>query len=263
MEIQLPLIDRLLDTHPEVEYHVWNLARNDDDDRWLRSLPPRDGRQMHHELYGASPWARFNDVYRHYAGRQFADATFIKLDDDVVFLDVDRIDTFIREVQQHPDAVLSADVINNGACSTLHPQLRSLPTQLGVPLLDVHKSVEFALKSHAWFFDHVDTAVQQPLTLHPMTDWLSINVIGYSHGMAQRFARDLGTPTPTHIAGRDFLPRQLLGDEGFVNTLPRAVLQGFTACHLTFGPQDKSLTPEQLADLRAGYAAVAEKYLRR
>ena len=31
MELQLPFVRRILDEHTDVEYHLWNLARNAED----------------------------------------------------------------------------------------------------------------------------------------------------------------------------------------------------------------------------------------
>lgn len=263
MRLQLPYVRRILAENPDVEYHVWNLSRNVNDDAYLRFIT---GERIivHHELYGPDPWRRFDDVYRYYARPEFADTLFVKIDDDVVFIETDKFVKFVNLVAAQPHSVVSAQVVNNGACTPLEPGLHRLFSQMGIPLLDVHLHSRFAMASHRYFFDHADEMFDRPVQLVPIhEDWLSINLIGYTSAVAQRIGRDLGAPSPTFIAGRTFSVRGKLGDEGLVNTLPRLVARGFTACHLTFGPQEKYLSGADLDVLRQGYAEISEKYLGR
>lgn len=263
MELQLPYVRRILAEHPNVEYHVWNLTRNLDDDAYLRNLRGLAGDRItvHHELYGPDPWRRFNDIYRYYADQRYAGSLFVKLDDDVVFMETERFADFLIATEQNPDAVVSAKVVNNGACTPLTPALHARFTPMRIPLLDWHLHGQLATLAHYYLFDHLDDMTNQPVALQVTEDWLSINLIGYNHAMAVRIAEMLGTRSPAHIAGRNFMPRNTLGDEGLINTLPRKVLQGFTAGHLTFGPQEKQLTADELAYLRWGYADISAKYL--
>src|SRR6187402_559294 len=70
IDLQLPFIRRILDQHPEVEYHLWDLARTAEDSAYLRSL---DGDRISvlTDFAGDNPWRRFDDVYRYYAGEQY------------------------------------------------------------------------------------------------------------------------------------------------------------------------------------------------
>lgn len=261
MELQLQFARRILEQNLDVEYHVWNLSRNIHDDAYLRTLRG-DGLTVHHQFYGQEPWRRFNDVYRHYGTGHFGnDTVFVKLDDDVVFIETDRFKEFIATVLAYPDAVVSANVVNNGACAVLDPHLFGLVGQLGVPLLDWHLHQQLALSAHRYLLDYPDMLIGQPLLPVPTQDWLSINLIGYNARMAQHIARTLDAPSPTHIAGRDFKPTGKLGDEGLINTLPRIILQGFAAAHLTFGPQDRRIGSADLTRLRGSYNDFASKYL--
>lgn len=38
MELQLPFIRRILDAHPDVEYHVWDCAIEESDHEWLKTI---------------------------------------------------------------------------------------------------------------------------------------------------------------------------------------------------------------------------------
>ncbi len=156
--------------------------------------------------------------------------------------------------------MVSANVVNNGACAALEPALWEGFKVLGVPLLDIHKQNQYAQFAHTWFFEHYADRLGQPLELIPTTDWLSINCIGYDYRIACEFAAKLGTvPHPQHIAGRNFPAPWGIMDEGLTNMFPRLLLRGFTACHLTFGPQ--SCTGEQCEAWRKCYAEVVREYL--
>jgi hypothetical protein len=259
--LQLPCIRRILELNPEAEYHLWDLARDPADSAYLRTITG-ERITVITDFAGDNPWERFNDVYRHYAADEYQDCLFVKLDDDVVFLEADRFADFVCYVNAFRDTVWSAKVVNNGACTFTQPGLQVGLNALTVPLLDVHLSPEYADVSHRYFFDHWPDMLRQPLEPLPTSEWLSINVIGYDWAMGKRIADLVGIGTPRRmIAGRRFKIGSPMGDEGAVNTLPRTILNGFLACHLSFGPQAKLLTTEQLDEYRARYAWIGEHYL--
>lgn len=263
LELQLPFIHRILEQNPGVEYHLWNLAKDPADAEYISGLRTRNRLKVINDFYGAKPWEKFNDVYRHYATPAFKGRRFVKLDDDVVFIQTDRWPEFIDAVDANPHAVVSANVINNGACTVLDPLLYGEFKRLRMGLLDVHKHPSFAEISHDYFLCNWDERLAQPVAWVSTKDWLSINFIGYDYDMARKFAALLGTPSPRVIAGRPFRhPNALLGDEGMVNTLPRIIVGGFTAAHLTFGPQEKR-KPIIWPELRKRYAKMNGVYLKK
>lgn len=257
MELQLPLVRRILQRHSNVEYHIWNLARESDDGEWLKTI---DGEHITviNDFYGCDPWKRFSDVYEYYSGAEYSDCLFVKMDDDIVFLQTERFGDFIKAVDQNRLSVVSAKVINNGAC---------VPTELGLwreftarnePLLDVHKSVGFAWLSHRYMFANSKSLLAQSIKLIPTADWLSINMIGYDWKMGRRIVAELKQLCePRYVAGRELTGQ--VGDEGAVNMLPRLICQGFLACHLSFGPQ--GISDEHLDALRKRYASIGQDYL--
>ncbi len=261
MQLQLPYVRRILRDHPNVEFHIWNLARNKSDNEFIRSVDGT-GIRVINDLYGANPWSRFNAVYQFYADDCFKDTLFVKTDDDVVFIDTERFGDFVDAVDQNRQSVISAQVINNGACTFLDSKLWNRYEQLRIPLLDVHKYKKYAEMCHEHTFENWREMVKQPLSLVPTADWLSINFIGYDWDMGARIANRLGKPSPRHIAGREFSPaRDVMGDEGMVNTLPRLILKGMLACHLYFGPQAQQMPDSTLNSLRKRYATLSQGYL--
>jgi len=257
MELQMPFIYRILDEHPNVEFHVWNLSHTMHDSLFLRTI--EGDRITVINDYSNIPHARFNAVYRHYCDPKFSGYKFVKLDDDVVFIESGRFGDFLTAIAD--DVILSAKVVNNGACTPTEPGLWRGFEMLGIPLLDVHKHFPYAYVSHNYFFDHWPDMVEQPIELISTQDWLSINMIGYTWATGCRFAPLLRTPSPPHIAGRDFAPHQRLGDEGVANMFNRQIFQGMTACHLYFGPQLEQAGEEPFVKMRQRYAEIGQKYL--
>lgn len=268
VELQLPFIHRILVENRSVEYHLWNLARDPEDREWLQTCfsdmgfdDVSDRVLLMNQFAGDEPWTRFNDVYRYYADARFAECRFVKLDDDVVFIETDRFAEFEADIDANPDRVISANVINNGACTVVDPELTMRWRKMRLPLLNVHLRPQFALMAHQYFFDNYARLLGREPALVPTRDWLSINLIGYDWMMGRKIAKLVGTPSPRVIAGRMFTPRNLIGDEGAVNMQPRLIQKGFMAGHLYFGPQAKRLTDEQLTELREHYAGLGRNYL--
>lgn len=251
MELQVPLVRRILKQHTNVEYHIWDLARNDDDSAWLRTI---EGERISviTDFAGINPWKRFDDVYRHYAGPEFRNHLLIKVDDDVIFMQAERFGDYLDAIDQNREAVVSANVINNGACAATELGIWSEFKTWGESLLDVHQSARFGWLSHRYVFSHSKEILAESIKLVPTADWLSINMIGYDWEMGTRIAEQLGQLTSRFVAGRDLTGA--MGDEGVFNTLPRLICHGFLAAHLSFGPQQFSA--DHLRSLRKRYAEI-------
>lgn len=259
MELQLPLVERVLATNPGVEFHVWNLARNADDCAYVRSLSGERITVMD-DLYGDNSWRRFDDVYRHYSVSRYSGHLFVKIDDDIAFFEADRFAAFLEVVENYPGSVLSANVVNNGACTVVDPGLWKLYTALDIPLLDVHLSGDYARACHNYFLENWSAIVGRSVAVIPTQQWLSINLIGFDWATMCQIANRVGTLTPPEIAGRYF-GQTLLGDEGMANLLPRVIVGGFTAAHLSFGPQVAQIDGETWALWRSRYGDIGREYL--
>lgn len=254
LELQLPFIRRILEENPNTEYDVWNLARDNGDSKYLQTIQG-ERITIRNEYRKHSPG--YAQVYNHYTDPQYKGCIFVKLDDDIIFLQTERFPNFVHAIQTHRRAIISANVINNGACTPLEPNLYEKFQRIGVPLLDAHTSTGFAGVAHNYFFNHHTELLAQDINLTPTENWLSINAIGYTWLTGCKIAKLVGTKCePQDVAGRHL---HWLGDEGTANTFPRIIMQGFLACHLTFGPQN--LTTTQLMPWRNRYAEIGAEYL--
>jgi hypothetical protein len=265
MELQLPFIERILDAHPGVEYHCWDLSLTEEDHQYLATLKKRHKRiRVYDQFYGDDPWNHFDDVYRYYTQKRFAGTTFVKIDEDVVFLESGRFADFIEAIESSPHAVVSAKVFNNGACTATEPGLwRKFRANhmLARSPLDVHKKPQYATLCHDYFCHNWPAVINQRVELMATQDWLSINLVGFDYPMMLRIAALLKTPHPRMVAGRLFRPTDKLGDEGTFNTLPRLILHGFSAVHLYFGPQRKLLNEATVNEWRSRYRKLGKEYL--
>lgn len=256
MELQLRWARRVLADNPTVRYHVWDLTRNRGDHRYVQSI---EGERItvRSDFYGGNQWTGWDDVWRWYAARpEYRDTLFVKVDDDVVYFDHSCWRSFVDITDTFRGRIVSALTVNNGASTPLIPGIAAGLDDLGVPLLDVHESNAYADMAHGWFFNNSAELLGRDIVPRSSEDWLSINMIGMAWHTLCCVAQMVTTPSPRHIAGRDWPADFPLGDEGACNMLPRIIVDGVVAGHLTFGPQDVS---DAQADVwRAGYAALLD-----
>lgn len=277
IEVALPFYRRVVDEYPDVDVHIWDLARDPSDNRYLRTIPTNERLQVRTDFYSPSGKASpgQNRVWGLYARPEYRDCTFVKCDDDVLFLETGKLAEFIQAARNNPDAVVSALTINNGASTRHIPGIWAGYQQLkeSVPpepnpnpelasLLGVHKSAAYAEMCHRWFFDHWHDIVGQEGALVPSQDWLSINAIAYTWQTGRRIAGLIARRPPREIAGRFYTARDRLGDEGACNMQPRLIHTGFVAGHLNFGPQVRAMAEGGVVDeLRKLYSDIGREYL--
>jgi hypothetical protein len=257
LEVNLPMIRRILDDNPNVEFHLWNLARVPSDNEYIDSISGERIKVC--KVSSRVPFRHINDVWKHYTHPRFADCRFVKIDDDVVFLETERFGSFLDAIENNPDMVVSANTVNNGACTPFNAGLWNGFTDLSIPLLDVHLSNAYAEMSHEYFLEYWPSMLEQRVEVAQTEDWLSINLIGMHWPMLCNIFEKIGTLTPEWIAGRRWEPGGRVGDEGAANMFPRAVARGFVVAHLGFGPQ--KLTDQQEDDWRSRYTPLGKRYL--
>ena len=189
-------------------------------------------------------------AYGYYTKRlpDFSTALFLKCDDDIVYLDIEKLSGFIEFRRNHPHYFLvSANVANNGVCAYWQQAAGSLPETLGEFERppggfggSLWQSPERATRLHEFFLAKADKQLPLPRKVIDWTERQSINFIAW-------LGRDL-----IHMA----LPKC---DDEFALTVdlptylkrPTAIYSDFTVSHLSFGPQENGLELDRLID---GYA---------
>jgi hypothetical protein len=184
-------------------------------------------------------------AYDYYARRlkTFQDSIFLKCDDDIVYLDVNKLGDFVEFRRNNPKYfVVSANVVNNGVCAYFQQAAGSIPASVG----DFERppggfggslwlSADKATQLHDHFLATADKRL--PLT-EKVVDWnerQSINFIAW-------LGRDL-----VHMAlpkGDD--EKSLTVDLPELLGRPTAIYSDFVVSHLSFGPQEQGLPVERL-----------------
>ena len=259
LQVNLPIIRRILDDNPRVTFHLWNLARLHTDSEYIKTVEG-DRIEVFNTWGGRNAISNMPRVWSYYTAQNFRDTLFVKIDDDVLFIESEKFGDFVDAIEANPNKILSAEVVNNGACTPFMPKLWDGFSQLGIPLLDVHQSNEYAQLAHRFMFEEWRDLVSRPISLAEVETWLSINLIGMDWPMLCRMQSKIGHRSPLRIADRDFRPGSRVGDEGAANMFDRMVMRGFTAAHLGFGPQ--KLTDHQEYEWRQDYDEMAWEYLR-
>ena len=258
LRINLPIIRRILDDNPQVSFHLWNLARLHADSEFIKSVEG-DRIKVWNQFSGSGAMYQMPRVWHFYTNDRFRDALFVKMDDDVVFVESEKFGAFVDAIEANPDKILSAEVVNNGACTPFMPKLWDGYSKLGITLLEVHESNKCAQLAHRFMFEEWRDLVNRPTSLVEVDTWLSINFIGMTWLTLRQMQGKIGHRCPPCVAGRDFRPGTRIGDEGAANMLYRMVMRGFTAAHLGFGPQN--LTEHQEFEWRQDYDEIAWEYL--
>lgn len=290
LRVQQPYLDHILDEYPQAELHLWDLTRTPEDADYLNTRDRgHDGRVkvirgLHtgHPIpcrypngaqrrRGAPPCfcmihkPPYEEPYRIYARNpEYGEGTvFVKIDDDVLFLDTARFGDFLDALAEDPSRVVSANVVNNAVCAKYDDVLRGVyEPACGDPTLPendqdwwaLHISRHFARTSHEWFIAHwpmltnwdivFDTA---PFRTRP-GEAISINCIAFTHETMKNLAIE-------------FFGNSRLGDEGAVDAMLPWIVPTFRAAHLSFGPQEKALGESELQGFRDQYAGITKAYL--
>ncbi|AYG61503.1 hypothetical protein QD460_17800 [Rhizobium jaguaris] len=184
-------------------------------------------------------------AYDYYAKRleKFSSAVFLKCDDDIVYLDIEKLNEFIEFRRANPNYfVVSANVVNNGVCAYFQQLGGALPDELGHFERppggfggSLWLSAERATQLHDFFLEKNDKHLPLPNKVVEWKERQSINFISW-------LGKDL-----LHMA----LPK---GDDEYALTVdlptfldrPTAIYADFTVSHLSFGPQEQGLDVDRL-----------------
>jgi hypothetical protein len=196
-------------------------------------------------------------AYDYYARRvpQFSDAVFLKCDDDIVYVDVDKLNDFIEFRLANPEYfVVSANVVNNGVCAFLQQSAGAIPEEVGHFEHppggfggSLWLSAERATALHDFFLKRERKHLPLPSAAVEWNERHSINFVAW-------LGKDL-----VHMA----LPK---GDDEYALTVglptflgrPSAIYSDFAVSHLSFGPQENGLDLDRLLD---GYDALMRSKL--
>lgn len=139
LECLLAYTDILYERGNLHEVHLWNFTRKTEDEEWLREqfyrkaclwCSPSEHRSYVklHEVSNKKIWREY---YDYYTPSRFPDHVIMKVDDDVVYIDVDEFPGFVdRRVKNTEDILVFPSIINNGNCAHYQQQADLVPTSI-------------------------------------------------------------------------------------------------------------------------------------
>ncbi|MCX5619820.1 MULTISPECIES: hypothetical protein [Bombella] len=188
-------------------------------------------------------------AYQYYVERYeaYKEAIFLKCDDDIIYLQEDRIADFIRCIEERTDKFLiSANVVNNGVCAYLQQQAGHLPQALGAfehPEGGFGGSLwqdgQKAYDVHRYFVTQGKPAFPLGEALMDVEARLSINFIGW-RGEMLRYMQITPQDDDEHMLSV-VLPR-FLGKKV-------AIFSDFMVSHLSFFPQEDAVKADEIIKL--------------
>jgi hypothetical protein len=254
MELQIPYIIKILEKYPTSEYHIWNFARNEFDNEYLNSLPNIHERikifNDHYEgpnevtkcikkpntLCNCSKCrvGKWIEPYKYYSNPSFKEKIFIKLDDDIVYIDLNGFNDYLLSIYNNPNHVISANVINNGTCALYDPIINKYVSQYIHTINEwpsLCTNLEFLSISHDLFFSNQYT--KEDKLIPNKQKKLSINTIGFNYNMIYKMS-NIFHKSPNASS-----------DEKIFNSHSQMfIYQNFITSHLHFSDQNALMSDE-------------------
>lgn len=125
MEILLMYTDRLNAMGLLDEMHIWDFSKDEGDGKWLSdgfqrqsTEGPEEGRRHPYaRLFSVQNKGSWLEYYGHYTRDRYPEHIIIKSDDDIVFVDVESFERFIKKRTDDQETLLMfPSIVNNGIC---------------------------------------------------------------------------------------------------------------------------------------------------
>ena len=165
MEILNVYLNKLLKKNSIHEVHFWSFTENTEDIDYMKSLETKNSKYKVH--YPPSPSKKiWYYYYNYYLTNTNENDIVIKCDDDILYIDIDRFDDFINNINQ--ECINFPNIINNDVCAYYQTQnnihdlfnynVEHIINKVGVthPLTNWFKSFDKANKIHEMFLENND-----------------------------------------------------------------------------------------------------------
>lgn len=209
----------------------------------------------------------FYQTYRVYALDYFSKTSFIKIDDDIVFCDTSQISNFLNFAKEnHPNDILSANVINNGVCAHYQQKnnyLTNLDIEFEYPSEgtcgSLWESSDKCSDLHNFFLDNYSSILSKSLSTEeviiplPHFDRFSINFITFQQSLLLKL-----------IAIFHMYPGTKDDEELMTQALPmhfgtrKFIYNPLVVSHLSFYKQDPGMNIDKISNQ---YLQLNKKFL--
>ena len=194
MSISIQYIIKAIEKGIVDEYHIWDFTKTESDKAWLQTVPQLNDKiklfTNHYYEYGEYRQdLHWYPYYSHYTLDNYTEETVvIKMDDDIVYMDLDGLERFVTFRIDNPQYFLVyGNVVNNGASTGLQQQYGAIPKDIcppdGFPYETycgiLWHSGELAKNLHLYFIDNMEKFKHEGFFEVPIGDRVSINFISF------------------------------------------------------------------------------------
>ncbi|MFI2231805.1 hypothetical protein [Nocardia testacea] len=200
------------------------------------------------------PGAGWGAMYQFYiAGSVYhEDTVFLKCDDDIVYMQLDSLEEFLRfRIREEQYFLVSANVVNNNVCAYFQQKHGAIPRSLMELELPpggfggrLWQSGELAELLHYHFLDNLDDFERMPAEPIEWIRRLSINCVAWLGRDLSYMSRIVDDENTLSVEIPAYLKR------------PNCIYPRFLASHLSYNTQEGSL---DVAGLISKYLEYAEK----
>lgn len=121
LSVLLRYVLALIERNIVDECHLWNFTRKSEDERWLKEHFSVSKSQI--KVIDVKNKRSWSEYYRHYTKERYDNHIIIKCDDDVVYIDIDQFENFLKNRENSPDSLLAfPSIINNAVCANFQQE---------------------------------------------------------------------------------------------------------------------------------------------
>lgn len=155
----LEILFKYIDELAVDEVHIWDYSRKESDAQYISNFESK------YKIFHPKDKSTWTDYYTYYTPERYPDpdTVIIKSDDDIVFMNVDKFDSFIKHRIHDKNAlILSASVVNNPVCGIIQRQLGIIPPSFGIEEVGnlTHNGLT-VVKLHDYFLENPATFVSK------------------------------------------------------------------------------------------------------
>lgn len=148
LEILFKYVKKLIDDHLIDEFHLWDFTHEKSDSEWIREF---DFQIM--EVKNKNSWREYYEFYANLTTDP--DTVLVKIDDDIVFIDTEQFEAFIRRRRENPEYLLAfANIVNNRVVALAQRHFGLWPTFTFEELNKIHFSSDICKRVHEYFLDN-------------------------------------------------------------------------------------------------------------
>ena len=162
LEILVRYVDKLITKGLVDEFHMWDYTRDPEDATWIRENCQRFKIFEVQDKYGTTGW-NWTEYYSYYPKQNLDPMTvLIKCDDDIVFIDVDKFQSFIDKRRENPQNFIAfPSIVNNRIPVSIQRQCGVWPNITRDEIDDIDVTKDLCSKLHKYFVKNIDEFISK------------------------------------------------------------------------------------------------------